>query len=246
MSGKAAKFFTWLGVSAVLAFCLVASCLMMGMVLSHGGRGEFRNLYRWADKVGGKEKGIKAPTRVNADYNLTYDEGGSGAATFAGGGFTLPLRSGFAPRPPRAAEEAKAPRFSYYISNATGSVEIRLRKDDDAEGEAGPYGEITKKALFKHATKYATALAGEPAIKAMPLRYAAPTLVEHFAADAGVDGAYAYTAEERERTGYDGEYFLILNRGYRNVVAAAVAFRPFSREKALTEGPAFLEGLTFN
>lgn len=113
------------------------------------------------------------------------------------------------------------------------------------EGESGPYSEVTGKALLKHAEKYAAALAGEAAVKARPIAAVAPTRMEELGVDAAVDGACAYTPEEQKRTGYDGEYFLIMNRGYRNVVVAAVAFKPFTREKAAAEGPALLKGLNY-
>lgn len=116
------KISAWLGVSAVLGLCFVASCLMAAMALSDAGRGEFRNAYRWADRVTGKEKGVKPPERVNASFNVTYDENAPGAATFSGGAFTLALKAGFYPRPP-AVEENKRPRFSYYISNPRRTAE---------------------------------------------------------------------------------------------------------------------------
>jgi len=236
----------WLGVSIVLVFCLVLTCLTSAYFLSPEGKSIFRRAYRNADKVGGKYEETRPPEGVNANYALTFDENGENPY-FAGGGFTLALKPGWAPRPPAAAGETKAPRFEYYIRSAGGGAEIRLLHVTHLYREAEEYyGPVEKVYLFEHARAYAEKIAGKAAVEGRPPAYVAPSRLELFGLDAGVDGCYRYTPEEQKRTGYEGEYFVFYNRGYRNVVLAAVAFKPFDAERARQVGPELLQSLTFN
>jgi hypothetical protein len=105
---------------------------------------------------------------------------------------------------------------------------------------------VEKAYLFEHARTYAEEIAGKAALEGRPPAYVAPSRLEALGVDAGVDGCYRYTPEEQKRTGYEGEYFIFYNRGYRNVVLAVVAFKPFDAERARAKAPELLQSLTFN
>lgn len=246
MASKAGKFFLWLAVSVVLVVGFVLTCFTSIYFMSPEGKGTFRRAYRGADKIGGKYEDTRPPERINANYNLTFDDNGENPY-FSGGGFNLPLKPGWMPRPPAAAGETKAPRFEYYIRSADGGAEIRLRHEKQLRGEEDNYyGQVEKQALFAHARAYAEGIAGKAAVEGRPPAYVAPSRLEMLGVDAGVDGCYRYTPEEQKRTGYEGEYFVFYNRGYRNVILLAVAFKPFDADAARQVAPELLASLTFN
>jgi len=240
VNGK--KFFTWLGVSVVLFGCLVGSCLLAAFSLSEAGRDFSGELWRKAGRVGGEEERVD----VNTNYVLSFEE--DGTVHFYGGmlaGVSLILPAGYAVRAPAGRAE-DAPPFQYFIENADGSAQVRLRREDEVAGEESFYFAGDRDALSAHAARYAERIAGNAAAEATPLAFVAPSALSVSSADVGIEGCYRYTAEERERQGFDGEYFVFLGRGYNNVVLASVAFKPFARERALKEGRALLASLAFS
>lgn len=231
------KFLVWLAVVVVLLGCFVGSCLLAGWNLSPSGRGFWNEVRREADKIGEGEK-----RAANERYNLSYGE--DGAAYFSGGGFELTLPSGYAVKTPEG-RSGEAPPFEYFLESGDGRIQLRLRREADVPGEDFWFGG-ERRLLFAHAETYAERVAGKAALEAAPPAYLAPSRLEASLADVGVEGCYRYKAEERERQGYDGEYFVFLGRGYDNVILASVAFRPFSRERSLAAGRKLVDKLRFN
>ena len=232
------KFLTWLGVSAALFVCLIASCLLAGFSLSEAGRDATGDAWREAGKIGREEKTLA----VNESYNLSFDE--SGNVHFYGGGLELTLPPGYRAKTPEGRDEEAAP-FQYFLLSADGRTQVRLRREDEVPGGGFWFGG-DRELLFAHARAYAEGVAGKAAVEAAPPAYVAPTRLEGSSADVGVEGCYRYTGEERARQGYDGEYFVFLGRGYGNVVLMSVAFKPFEREKDLPRGRALADTVRFN
>ncbi len=131
------------------------------------------------------------------------------------------------------------------LESADGSTQIRLRREANVPGQYFWYGG-DRKLLFAHAKAYAERITDKAALEATPLAYVAPSRLEASLADVGVEGCYRYTAEARERQGYDGEYFVFVGRGYDNVVLMSVAFKPFKREGALLKGRNLAAALSYN
>ncbi|UCH78232.1 MAG: hypothetical protein JSU81_11010 [Candidatus Coatesbacteria bacterium] len=236
---NAKKFFLWLGVFAVLVICLIGSCLLAGFTLSELGREITGEAWREAGNIGREgEEGFA----VNETYDLSFDDDGAGY--FAGGGFSLPLPPGYRVKTPEG-RSAEAPPFQYFFLAADGKTQIRLRREEDVPGEHFWYGG-DRQLLFARAQAYAERLAGKAAVEATPLAYVGPSRLETSLSDVGVEGCYRYTAPERERQGFDGEYFLLLGRGYGNAVMVSVAFKPFTREKALARGRELADPVQFN
>ncbi len=232
------KFFIWLGVAVVLVACLAGSCVLAGLSFSPAGREFWENASREAGQIGREEEEFP----VNKTFQLSYDE--DGTVHFYGGGFELTLPPGYAVQTPRG-RAAEAPPFAYFLESADGRTQVRLRRERDVPGEYFWYGG-DRKMLFAHAEEYAERVMDKAAVEAAPLAYVAPSRLEASSSDAGVEGCCRYKAEERERQGYDGEYFVFLGRGYDNVVLASVAFKPFSRERALPAGRELVAALRFN
>jgi hypothetical protein len=234
----AKKFSIWLGVAVVLVICLAGSCVLAGLTLSPPGREFWGDAWREAGEIGRVEEEFP----VNEAFQLSYGE--DGTVQFYGDGLEFTLPPGYAVKMP-GGRSADAPPFAYFLESADGRTQVRLRRERDVPGEYFWYGG-DRKLLFAHAEGYAESVASKAALEGAPLAYVAPSRLEVSSSDAGVEGCYRYTAEERERQGYDGEYFVFLGRGYDNVILASVAFRPFSREKALTAGRELVGTLRFN
>jgi hypothetical protein len=232
------KFLTWLAVTAVLFGCLIGSCLLAAFTLSEAGRELTGEAWREAGKIGREEK----PLTVNQSYDLSFDEEGN--ARFYGDGLELVLPPGYRVVAPEG-RDAQAPPFQYFLRGEGDRTQLRLRREDKVPGGAFFYGG-DRRLLFAHTRAYAEGIAGKAAVEAAPPAYVAPTRLEFSGADVGTEGCYRYTAEERARQGFDGEYFVFLGRGYGNVVLASVAFRPFAREAAPARGRALVATLRFN
>ena len=231
------RFLVWLGVAVVLCGCLIGSCLLAGLNFSARGREFWRDAWREAGRVGGEEERLTP----NETYNLSFGE--DGAVYFGGGGVELKLPPGYVVKFPEG-RPGEAPPFEYFMESDGGDVQIRLRREENVPGGDFSYGG-DEKLLFAHAKAYAERLAGKAALEAAPPAYVAASRLGSSLADAAVEGCYRYTAGERERQRYDGEYFVFLGRGYDNVVLASVAFKPFAREKALARGRELTDGLRF-
>jgi hypothetical protein len=235
---NAKKFFVWLVVTVVLVACLAGSCLLAGLSFSPPGRDFWGDAWREAGKIGKFEKELP----VNETFQLSYDE--DGTVHFYGRGLELTLPPGYAVKTPEGRSE-EAPAFAYFMESGDGRTQVRLRREREVPGGYFWYGG-DRKLLFAHAEDYAERVAGKAAVAASPLAYVATSRLEASSSDAGAEGCYRYKAEERERQGYDGEYFVFLGRGYDNVVLASVAFKPFSRERALVVGRKLVDELRFN
>jgi hypothetical protein len=234
----AKKFFVWLGVAVVLVLCLAGSCVIAGLSFSPPGREFWGDAWREAGEIGRAEKEFP----VNESFQLSCAE--DGTVLFYGRGLELTLPPGYGVKTPEG-RSSDAPPFAYFLESADGRTQVRLRRERDVPGEYFWYGG-DRKLLFAHAEDYAERVAGKAAVEAAPLAYVAPSRLEANSSDAGVEGCYRYTAEERERQDSDGEYFVFLGRGYDNVVLASVAFRPFSRERALAAGRELADTVRFN
>lgn len=232
------KFLVWFGVVVVLLACFVASCLLAVFSLSGAGREITGDAWREAGEIGREEE----TPPVNETYELSFDE--DGTVRFYGRGLELTLPPGYKVELPEARPE-EASFFEYFLESADGLTQVRLRGEGDVPGESFWYGG-NRELLFAHAKAYAERIAGKAALEAAPLAYVAPSSLGASLADAGVEGCYRYTAEERERQGYDGEYFVFVGRGYDNVVLMSAAFKPFEREGALLKGRTFAAALSFN
>jgi len=232
------KFLIWLGVAVVLFVCLIGSCLLAAFSLSEAGREIAGDAWREAGKIGREEETPSA----NETYELSFDE--DGTAHFYGRGLELTLPPDYEVKTPEGRPE-EASFFEYFLESADGRTQVRLRREGDVPGESFWYGG-DRKLLFAHARGYAEGIAGKAAVEAAPLAYVAPSALEANLADVGVEGCYRYKAEARERRRYDGEYFVFVGRGYDNVVLMSVAFKPFSRERALARGRELVAALRFN
>lgn len=234
----AKKFFVWLGVAVVLVACLVGSCLLAGLSISPPGREFWGEAKREAAKIGREEE----TPPVNETYELSLNE--EGTVHFYGRGLELTLPPGYDVKTPQE-RSAEAPAFLYFLESADGRTQVRLRRESDIPGGYFWYGG-DRKLLFAHAEAYAERITDKAALEAAPPAYVAPSALEASLADVGVEGCYRFTAAERARQGYDGEYFVFLGRGYDNVVLMSVAFKPFEREAALLKGRALAPTLSFN
>jgi hypothetical protein len=234
----ARKFFVWLGVAVVLVACFAGSCLLAGLSISPLGREFWGEAKREAAKIGREEERLA----VNESYNLSFNE--EGTVHFYGRGLELTLPPGYDVKTPQE-RSAEAPAFLYFLESADGRTQVRLRRESDVPGGYFWYGG-DRKLLFSHAEAYAERIAGKAALEAAPPAYVAPSALEVSLADVGVEGCYRFTAAERARQGYDGEYFVFLGRGYDNVVLMSVAFKPFEREAALLKVRALAATLSFN
>ncbi len=234
----AKKFSVWLSVAVLLVACLAGSCLLAGLSFSPLGREFWGDARREAGKIGREED--KLP--VNEAYRLSLDE--NGTVHFYGRGLEITLPPGYEVKTPEE-RSAEAPPFEYFLESADGSKQIRLRREAEVPGQYFWYGG-DRKLLFAHAKAYAERITDKAALEATPLAYVAPSRLEANLADVGVEGCYRYTAAERERQGYDGEYFVFVGRGYDNVVLMSVAFEPFKREGALLKGRELAAALSYN
>lgn len=232
------KFLVWFGVVVVLLVCFVASCLLALFSLSEAGRDQVGDWWREAGEISREEETPPA----NETYELSFDE--DGTVHFYGRGLELMLPPGYRVETPEARSE-EASFFEYFMESADGRTQVRLRRETDVPGESFWYGG-DRELLFAHAKVYAEHIAGAAAPEATPLAYVAPSSLAASLADVGVEGCYRYTAEERAREGYDGEYFVFVGRGYSNVVLLSVAFKPFDREGALSKGRTLAATLNFN
>jgi hypothetical protein len=232
------KFLVWFGVAVVLVVCLVGSCLLAAFSLSEVGRDITGDAWREAGKIGRVEETL----RVNETYRLSLDE--DGTVHFYGRGLEITLPPGYEVKTPEE-RSAEALPFAYFLESADGNTQIRLRREGDVPGQYFWYGG-DRKLLFAHAKAYAERITDKATLEAAPPAYVAPSRLEANMADVGVEGCYRYTAAEREREGYDGEYFVFIGRGYDNVVLMSVAFKPFSRERALARGRELVNTLRFN
>ncbi len=232
------KFLVWFGVAVVLVVCLIGSCLLAAFSLSEMGRDITGDAWREAGKIGRVEETL----RVNETYRLSLDE--EGTVYFYGRGLEITLPPGYEVKTPEE-RSAEAPPFAYFLESADGGTQIRLRREADVPGQYFWCGG-DRKLLFAHAKAYAERITDKAALEATPPAYVAPSRLEANLADVGVEGCYRYTAAEREREGYDGEYFVFIGRGYDNVVLASVAFKPFKREGALLKGRELAAALKFN
>lgn len=232
------KFLVWFGVAVVLVVCLIGSCLLAGLSFSPLGREFWGDARREAAKIGREEETPSA----NETYQLSLDE--DGTVHFYGRGLELTPPPGYEVKIPEG-RSAEAPPFEYFLESADGGTQIRLRREADVPGQDFWYGG-DRKLLFAHAKAYAERITDKAALEATPPAYVAPSRLEANLADVGVEGCYRYTAKEREREGYDGEYFVFIGRGYDNVVLMSVAFKPFKREGALLKGRNLAAALSFN
>ncbi len=234
----AKKFFVWLSVAVVLVACLAGSCLLAGLSFSPLGREFWGDARRETAKIGREEERLA----VNESYNLSFDEDGN--VHFYGRGLEITLPTGYEVKTPEE-RSAEAPPFAYFLESADGSTQIRLRREADVPGQYFWYGG-DRKLLFAHAKAYAERITDKAALEATPPAYVAPSRLEANLADVGVEGCYRYTAEERERQGYDGEYFFFIGRGYDNVVLVSIAFKPFTRKEGLIRGPELADTVRFD
>ena len=232
------KFLVWFGVVVVLFVCLIGSCLLAGLSYSPLGREFWGDARRETAKIGREEESLA----VNESYDLSFDE--NGTVHFYGRGLELTLPPGYKVKPPEARPEG-ALFFEYFLESADGLTQVRLRREGEVPGASFWYGG-NRDLLFAHAKAYGERIAGNAALEVAPLAYVAPSSLGASLADVGVEGCYRYTADERERQGSDGEYFVFVGRGYDNVVLMSVAFKPFEREGALLKGRTLAAALSFN
>lgn len=232
------KFLVWFGVVVVLLVCFIGSCLLAGLSYSPPGREFWGDARREAAKIG-REEGTLS---VNETYQLSVGE--DGTVHFYGRGLELTLPPGYEVKTPEE-RPADASPFEYFMESADGRTQVRLRRESDVPGEYLWYGG-DRKLLFAHAKAYAERVAGKAALEAAPLAYVAPSRLMASLADVGIEGCYRYVAAEREREGYDGEYFVFVGRGYDNVVLLSVAFKPFTREQGLVRGAELADTVRFD
>ena len=234
------KFFTWLGVVFVLLVCFIGSCLLAAFSLSEAGREISGDAWRESGKIGREEEDGKLA--VNQSYDLSFDE--DGTVRFSGDGLSLVLPPGYGIKAPEGRGEGAEP-FQYFLLSEDGRTQVRLRRESEVPGAPFWYGG-DRDLLFAHARAYAEGIAGKAAVEAAPLAYAAPSRLAANLADVGVEGCYRYAGEERERQGFEGEYFVFIGRGYSNVILVSVAFKPFGREGALQKGRELADTLLFD
>jgi len=240
MSSKAAKFFKWLAVGVFSTLCLVTSCLLAGVTVSRDGQKIFRYLHRNVDKLGENDsEGRKETREVNAEYSIAFGE--DGTVFFSGGGVSVALPPGFRVVTPAGVKDATY-SFDYYLRNADGSVEFRL-SGRPPSSEIRYYDPSDRRSFYNFARSYGVGIAGEAAVDAFPPLFI-PT--DYSGGGWGVEGCYAYNPELRAETGYEGEYFAFIERGYRNILVVSLAFRPFVRDVAYRQGIEVVKSLRFN
>jgi hypothetical protein len=236
---KAKKFFLWLGVSFVLFVCLIGSCLLAAFSLSEAGREITGDAWRNAGNIG---RDYEETLVVNETYELSFDE--DGTVHFYGGGMSIALPRGYKVRTPEGRPEDARP-YQYFLESPDGRTQVRLRRETETPGVMFWYG-ADREMFLAHAQAYAMTLAGEAAAEATPVAFVGSSTLEASFSDIGIEGCYRYAGDERAKEGYDGEYFLLLGRGYNNVVLLSVAFKPFDRAAALQKGREFAADLVFS
>jgi len=237
---EAKKVFVWLGVMFVLCFCFLGSCLLAGYTVSEEGRHGVRGLMWDAKHLGGEDREKR---RAGGSYNLTFNDDGS--SEFYGDGLRLSLPAGYKPDPD-AVRNADAPAYDYYVAGPGGKVQLRLRRENRDTGYDPWYGESDARAFFKHAEEYAREIGGEAALKSHPLAVVPASTRDQVYADEGYEGCFAYAPDMYEKTGFEGEYFVMYQRGFENAVLVSVAFKPFDREAALLTGRRLAEGFHYD